>query len=109
MKSLFILTISIALQCVQSFTWSGFTLFKTASSVTQIKQTQLQMSKAHTLNHVKAKYDGRFDLTSMIEENEVNQIATGDLFEEADREAVDPPKVGKSIRTLYILCLYQIM
>lgn len=46
-----------------------------------------------TFEKTKAKYDGRLDLTSMVDEDE----GLNDYFKEADAEEVDPPKVGQTI------------
>ena len=65
-----------------------------------VKATSLQMSsteslpKSKSLKAVKARSIGRFDLASMVEEDEEETYKS---FLEADNEEVDPPKIGQTV------------
>jgi predicted RNA-binding protein with RPS1 domain len=64
--------------------------------------TQLHMARTKALQNVKSKYTGRFDLTSMVDEDTIDDAPSSELFEEADREEVHPPTTGQKVTGVVI-------
>eukprot|EP01038_Epipyxis_sp_PR26KG_P012958 gene12958-17374_t len=99
--SSFILTASII--NVLLLNSNGFSVFPSGGWTIGTRTNSLQMAtstidgKQKQLNNLKEKYDGRFDIASMIDENDSNDISTYDFFAEADAEEANPPQVGQSV------------
>jgi len=100
---MFVRIVSIFVACAvlcQAFSWTKTPtsqwLSRTATSSTVLGATAVVDGRTKTLNLMKERYSGRGDLASMNEENDAI-IASYETFEEADDEAVHPPKVGETI------------
>lgn len=74
----------------QGYSWSNY--ITRGHSCSSSSSTAV-FGSSKTFEKTKAKYDGRLDLTSMVEEDD----GLNDYFKEADAEEVDPPKVGQTI------------
>jgi len=73
----------------QGYSWSNYI----SKSHSPSSSSTAVFGSSKTFEKTKAKYDGRLDLTSMVDEDE----GLNDYFKEADAEEVDPPKVGQTI------------
>jgi predicted RNA-binding protein with RPS1 domain len=67
-----------------------------ASRKNQLSMVAVMDGKTAQLNRVKARYSGRGDMVSMIEEDS-NDVETYNFFAEADEEETNPPKTGQTI------------
>lgn len=87
-----------------AFSWSSVGV-RTTSRIT--RTTSLSMvatqPKHKSLEKVKARYSGREDLVSMLDnetdtDDSLSTDDTYELFAEADEEQMDPPQVGENIK-----------
>lgn len=69
--------------------------------VSSINMVAVVDGKQRQLDMGKEKYAGRFDLTSMVDEEE-NEVDSYTLFADADDEAQAPPKAGQTVRACRI-------
>lgn len=81
----------LSLTLVEAFLWSNFVNHGRAM-ITKLDATK-------SLFQVKKRYDGRQDIATMADEPD---ISMKDLFDEADREEVDPPTVGQTVSGVVI-------
>lgn len=91
---------SVLLASILSALFYAVSAFLPTTSCRETTSTCLHMAtalaKTAKLNLVKSRAIGRFDLASMVEEDD-DEIATYASFAEADDEEVDPPKTGQTI------------
>jgi len=93
MNSKNILLIFISVAVCNGYVWINQGIFTKSSQIQNTFGIFPLYGSAKTFEKTKAKYDGRLDLVSMVDEDE----GLNNFFLEADAEEVDPPKVGQTI------------
>ena len=65
-----------------------------SSTSSQLQAAVVDSARTQKLNKIKSKNVGRYDLSSMVDENDSEAAS---FFADADAEEVDPPTVGQTI------------